>query len=372
MRDFRYVKQVMEGFLADGPRGCSCSIHLNNEKVFEECVGYADFEKKKPITPKTIFRIFSMTKSVTSVAALMLYDRGLLRIDEPLYKYLPFFKNMRICHVADNGIISTMPAANYILVRDLMKMTSGIAYPEFNCVAGTRMQRLEKEALKTKKDLTVMDLAELIAKGPLSFEPGTHWLYGYSCEVLAALVERVSGETFSEFLKKELFGPLEMNDTSFKISEGKRDRLCVMYGQYQDSPYKINTSRDNQYEPGYKHEAGGDGLLSTLGDIDRFAGMLCNGGIYDSVRILKDETIREMSNGHLSPAQHKDCDQEGWGYGVSVNPNPPGEFGWGGMAGTFYIVDQRHKMTISYMQNLSPNLYEGRKKLLRDAVYKCL
>jgi len=304
MGQFDKVTELLKSFLEYGPAGCSCAIWKGDTKVYENYVGYADLDTKKPILPDTIFRIYSMSKIITCTAALMLYERGRFLLNDPLYEYLPEFKDMQVYHCRPNGKYYTSPARNPIRIKDLFTMTSGITYGDMDSESGKEAAKALREALKDENVAQKYDvrmLCEILAKIPLAFEPGTHWHYGYSHDVLGALIEVISGKKFSQFLHDEIFEPLGMKDTFFRIPEEKRDRLCSMYRKEKDGSLKKETGMDRFYQPNAIFESGGGGLLSTLEDYGRFARMLVNGGQLDGVRILGRKTVQLMASNHLTP-----------------------------------------------------------------------
>ena len=388
MGQFDKVTELLKSFLEYGPAGCSCAIWKGDTKVYENYVGYADLDTKKPILPDTIFRIYSMSKIITCTAALMLYERGRFLLNDPLYEYLPEFKDMQVYHCRPNGKYYTSPARNPIRIKDLFTMTSGITYGDMDSESGKEAAKALREALKDENVAQKYDvrmLCEILAKIPLAFEPGTHWHYGYSHDVLGALIEVISGKKFSQFLHDEIFEPLGMKDTFFRIPEEKRDRLCSMYRKEKDGSLKKETGMDRFYQPNAIFESGGGGLLSTLEDYGRFARMLVNGRQLDGVRILGRKTVQLMASNHLTPEQIEDITWShmagyGYGLGVRVMMNPQkggingsiGEFGWSGMAGTWVLMDPTENLTVVFMQQLLSNLEPYMIPRLRNVIYGCI
>ncbi|WP_019533220.1 serine hydrolase domain-containing protein [Paenibacillus ginsengihumi] len=388
MSQFQHITSLLHRFVDKGPAGCACSVALDGETVYEEYVGLADIERNKPIAPDTIFRIYSMTKVITCTAALMLYERGHFLLNDPLDEYLPEFRHPQVYRRNPYGAVSVEPAAGPIRVKDLFMMTSGLTY------AGSRMET-ERETKKVLDELKqkekagepydVRALSKAIASVPLAFDPGTHWRYGISHDILGALIEVVSGKTFGQFLQDEIFEPLGMEDTFFRIPEHKKDRLCHLYNRAEDGTLTKNTSMDDYYQPGAVYEGGGGGLLSTLGDYSRFASMLARGGELDGVRILGSRTIGLMATNHLGPQQLADFDWPhlagyGYGLGVRVMIDPAaggsnssiGEFGWLGMAGTWVLIDPKERLSAVYMQQMLPNFEAYHQPRLRAVIYGAL
>ncbi|MDM5327760.1 serine hydrolase domain-containing protein [Neobacillus sp. CF12] len=303
MKSFEKLHPLLKSFVEKGPAGCACSVTHQGKTVFEDYFGYADLETEKPILRDTIYRIYSNTKLVTCVAALILYERGLFLLNDPLEDYLTEFKEPKVYHRNKNGDLSILPATKSIRVKDLFMMTSGLTYGG----DGNETERQVKMALdnfnhnKGPENLDVRTLSQILSKIPLAFEPGTQWQYSYSHDVLGALIEVLSGKSLGQFLKDEIFDPLEMKDTFFKIPEEKKERLCSLYNRNEDGELTKNSLMDGNYKPEAKFESGGGGLLSTLDDYSRFAHMLANGGELNGVKILGRKTIELMSTNHLQP-----------------------------------------------------------------------
>jgi CubicO group peptidase (beta-lactamase class C family) len=382
MNQLQRLTPLLKSFMEKGgPAGCACTVVRHGEVLYQENFGYADLEKKISIQPDTIYRIYSMTKVVTCVAALMLYEKGLYLLNDPLDEYLPEFKNPQVYRYNENGTKSISPAANPIRIKDLFTMSSGLTYDG----DGTETERQTRKIFEKGTTLDMKALSKELAAIPLDFDPGTHWKYGTSHDVLAALIEVLSGQSFGEFLKKEIFEPLGMTDTSFRIQEDKRDRLCIMYNRAEDGTLTPNTSMDTPFQPESRFESGGGGLLSTIGDYSRFAQALAKGGQLDGVRILSPKTIQLMATNHLSPQQLKDFNwphMNGYGYGLGVRVmmDPAaggingsiGEFGWAGLAGSWLLIDPKEDLSVVYMQQMLPSLEPYIANRLRAVIYGAL
>ncbi|MEH7413851.1 serine hydrolase domain-containing protein [Neobacillus drentensis] len=384
LKNFDHLKPLLKSFVESGPAGCACSVYHQNEQVFEDYVGYADLDTKKPITPNTIYRIYSMTKVVTCVAALMLYERGEFLLEDPLEEYLPEFKNPQVYREDERGEVYPTPAAKSIRVKDLFTMTSGLTY-EGKSNETERQVTIAMNDLRKKGTFTVRELSRALANIPLAFDPGTQWRYSLSHDVLGAFIEVVSGKSFGEFIREEIFQPLSMKDTFFKVPEDKKDRLCSLYDWKEQDNLLKNMRLDAEYQPGSLYESGGGGLLSTLNDYSRFAHMLANGGTLDGERILGRKTVELMAMNHLQPEQVTTFNWphlNGYGYGLGVRTmvNPAlagsnssiGEFGWMGMAGTWVMIDPEEQLSAVYMHQLLPNFETYTQPRLRNVIYGAL
>lgn len=388
MDRFRPLTELLQRFTETGPAGCSCTIVQDGEVLYEQCFGYADVETKAPVRPDTLFRIYSMTKVITCTAALMLYERGLYLLNDPLGDYLPEYKHSEVYRHNPTGAISTSPAAGPIRIKDLFTMTSGLTYGGDRHETARDIAKLNEE-LRAKaangEKYDIRSFARSLSSVPLAFDPGTHWQYGLSHDVLGALIEVLTGKSFGQFLKDEIFEPLQMHDTFFRIPGDKKDRLCSMYDRSDDGVLTKNTRLDANYQPDAVFESGGGGLISTLGDYSRFTQILAGGGRKDGVSLLSPHTIRLMATNHLGPEQLKDYEwpqQAGYGYGLGVRVmiDPPaggssssiGEFGWSGMAGSWALIDPALKLSAVYMQQLIPSQEPYFHPRMRNVIYGAL
>ena len=387
MNDFYALRALMKHIADIGPTGCACSVTRHGETVFEDYCGYADSEKTKPIEPDTIYRIYSMTKVITCTAALMLFERGAYLLDDPLKEYMPEFSDMKVCSYDTAGTMTIKPAENPILIRDLFCMTSGLVpYVGDESHPVLRMAEFYKELRKERYGL--LEAISHIVRVPLAFEPGTHWKYGMSHDVLGALIEVLSGKTFGAFLKDEIFNPLGMKDTFFHIPEDKKVRLSGLYSRNSDGTYTEYSGLKirEHFDWGEPYENGGGGLLSTLGDYMKFSRVLACGGEKDGIRLLGRKTLELMATNHLNPVQLQDYrnkpQKSGYGYGLGVRTmmdraaggcnGSIGEFGWGGAAGTWMMIDPMEEMAAVYMQQLWPTMGEYIQPRLRAVINAAL
>lgn len=383
MSSFERLTPLFKRYMEQGgPAGCACLVMRSGETVYDEKFGYANLETKQLIQSDTIYRIYSMTKVITCAAALQLYERGLYLLDDPLEEYLPEFKNPSVFRQYESGNMVAGPAAGPIRIRDLFTMTSGLTYGG----SGSETERLTGPIYqKAPASMDVRAFTRALAEVPLAFDPGTRWQYGLSHDVLGALIEVLSGQTFEQYLKREIFDPLGMKDTSFRISEGKRDRLAVMYNLAEDGTLTPNNSLETPYQPECRFESGGGGLLSTIGDYARFAQALVRGGELDGYRLLSPKTVQLMATNHLTPQQMNDynwghLNGYGYGLGVRVMIDPAaggtgssiGEYGWAGMAGSWVMIDPQEDLTLVYMQQMLPSREPYIANRIRNVVYSAL
>jgi len=339
------LRQVVAGNVAAGEyAGVNLVIARHGEVVLAESFGWQDLEEKRPMQPDTIFAIASMSKPVTAVAVMMLYEEGKFLLEDPVTKYLPAFARMQVLATEGGDPAQTVPAAGPITIRQLLTHTSGLFNFKGYAAAGINPQ------------LNLAATVDRMAGVPLSHQPGQAWRYGLSYEVLARLVEVWSGQPFDVFLAERIFQPLGMKDTGFFVPADKAARLA--------KGYRLNAQ--GVVEPLPKQGApdqapiflsGGGGLYSTTGDFLRFAQMLLNGGLLDGHRLLSPLTVDAMLRSNV-PADVMPPDgpngRKGFGMGlggyVLVDPaaaedlGVKGEFNGAGVGGTFYWIDREHDL----------------------------
>jgi len=377
--DFIKVTDFLNSLRNIGIPGADLAIYIKGKEVYRHQTGYADLETKTPIKPDTIYQFWSMTKVITCVSALRFYEKGIFKLNDPVSDYLPEFKDMEVQHTRENGAVYIEPAKNPIRIVDLFTMSSGLTY--------NWTPSLEKLDKRTKGNFTLKQFVAALSKDPLYFEPGTCWHYSLSHDVLGRLVEVLSGKTLGEYFYDNIFSPLGMTDTFFRLPKDKKDRMVSCY-EYDDlsKKHKKITKLPLRFDPDNKFESPGGGLLSTVDDYAKFANALCAGGTAENKhRLLSSATIDLMRTNHLDDARMKDYNwphQSGYGYGLGVrtmidkaaggsNSNI-GEYGWAGMAGTQLLIDPSCGLTYVYAQQLIPSKEEYYSQRLRNVVYGCL
>jgi CubicO group peptidase (beta-lactamase class C family) len=319
-----------------------------------------------------IFRIYSMTKPIVSVAAMTLVEEGRLSINEPLSKYIPAFTEMKV-GVENGGTLELVPAKRPITVQDLMRHTSGLTY---GFTGASRVQKLVRDANLISQERTAAEHVEVLARLPLQHQPGAVWEYSVSTDVLGRIVEIVSGGALGEVLRERIFAPLGMNDTAFFTPESKLARRAepISFESFETARIAAN----NQTAPP-RFESGGGGLLSTIGDYARFAAMLSGGGALDGARILGSRTIAFMASDHLAANVVKNhvllWPGHGFGLGFCVRTEPGlaptagsiGEYFWGGVAGTAFWISPRDALFAILMVQ-APEYREYFRVLFRNLV----
>jgi CubicO group peptidase (beta-lactamase class C family) len=355
--------------------------------------GLADIEAARPVVPDTIWRIYSMSKPITSVAAMLRYEHGDFELTDPISRWLPEFAAPRVYVGGPAGRPVTVPATEPIRVWHLLTHTAGLTYPFHRVDVTDEIYRAG--GFDIGKEPEGLDLAGVVrryAGFPLAFQPGTEWLYSVATDVLGRLVEIWSGRPLDRFLADEIFAPLGMSDTGFHVPEHQHDRLAALYAVAPGQPEKVRY--DALGEP-YKHVpgwfSGGGGLVSTSADYLRFVRMLLGGGELEGTRLLSPRTVRYMSRNHLPGGVDLQAfgrplfaetryDGVGFGLGLAVTDDPvsakvltgTGESYWGGMASTAFWVDPADDLAVVFMTQLMPSSTYPLRSQLRQLVYSAL
>ena len=385
MADFKELSRLLEEILEQGPAGCGCAVARNGEILFEEYHGVKDLESGEPITADSVYRQYSTTKVAVCTGAMMLLERGKFLLNDPIYEYFPEWKDTMVAQPEEDGSYRVRPAKRPILIRDCFSMAMGIGY------GGTdhTHQAAEKVRAQLRANVgeyTLQQEIKAMAEVPVAFDPGTHWLYGFGHELVAGLIEVVSGKGVGQFLKEELFEPLDMKNTAFHYYGDIRERMVTTYllkedGSREASPY---FQRDELFEPEAKYEGGGAGLFSTVRDYLALTQMLACGGEYQGRKIMGRKTIDLMRCNQLNEQQLKEFRNpylEGYGYGCGVRTlmdpsagvnSSVGEFGWTGMLGSYVSIDPAEKLSLVYMHNLFPNREAYIHPRIRNIVYGVL
>ncbi len=379
---FAAIKDALRGYVDRQELPCLISlIHVDGEIVFCDKYGYADMESDREICYDDIFRIASMTKPVTAVAALMLYEEGKFALDDPISRFIPSAANLKVCEIGEDGECELIAAKKEITMLDLFTHTSGIANgfnPEHP------VDRLYQETFGTSGEHYSMSLkkfCEKLMELPLKHHPGTQWGYSDSIHILGYVIEILSGEPFDQFLKKRVFEPLEMQDTDFFVPADKLSRVVPIHVKNEDgelvaaSPEMQKLQRDET-----KLKSGGGGLSSSISDYLNFCVMLVNGGSFRSKQLLKPDTVALLAQDHTSPRQidgrfseeflstldavsrkNNLEELEGHQHGLSVAVKikdgniPKGIIGWGGGATTTFWIDPARSILGISLSQFMPN-----------------
>ncbi len=372
-----HIRSIMGRHVAEKRiPGASGLIARRGKIAYQETFGMADMETGAPMRMDTIHRIYSMSKPITSVALMMLYEEGRFQLNDPVAKYLPEFAKMQVAieekdPQTGKPVMKTVPAKRPITIRDLLRHTAGLTYGVF----GDTLVDREYRKVRILSQANLAEFVTQLAALPLQYEPGTRWHYSVSVDVLGRLVEVLSGKPFDQFLQERLFAPLGMVDTGFTVPAAKKDRLAKLYtltreGALQPAP--ICGTREECFEkfpnavPSFLQsigmQSGGGGLVSTAYDYLRFSQMLLNQGQYEGRRLLSRKTVQLMSSDHLGSIPGMGPGM-GFGLGFAVSKAPgeagmmgsPGEFNWGGAAGTRFWIDPQEELIGIFMIQILPH-----------------
>ena len=373
----RLLQDTLSRFVSSGQiAGCVVKVVRNNQCCFEGSFGCANLENQVPMSSEnTIFPIASMSKVITVAGIMRLYEQGLFKLWDPVSEYLPGFKKAKIAVEKPDGSCEIRDAKGEVTLRQLFTMTSGVPYAGTDTAAARIRMEKEKEYIETNQRMPgTVEYCNLVGQLPLAFEPGEKWMYGFSIDVLGAVIEVLSGKSLGEYLKETIFDPLGMKDTAFFVPAEKQRRIATLYH------IREGMKPANRPYPAQKpqFESGGGGLFSTVGDYSRFAQMLLQGGTLDGVRILGRKTIDLIAADHLTPQQqatHSWDTQRGYGYGLGVRvmTHPEiagingsvGEWGWDGAFGNWFCVDPKENLTCVYLTtNLPGDHYRFIPKLM--------
>lgn len=354
--------------------GNTCIAYVGGKEVYRHSAGFNDRENNIRMRGDELFYVYSITKTVTTLAALQLLEKGLFHLNDGLDMYMPEFHNPK---VKSGGKV--VDAKGWIRVRDLFSMTAGYDYDL--CSDEINKHRNADGTIST------LEMAKGIAETPLTFNPGEDWLYSVCHDVLAAFVEKVSGQRFADYVKENIFDPCGMKDSCFHMDEEEKLRRMAQQYQFNDSTGMAKVyGKKNDYVFGDCYDSGGAGLISTADDMAKYAKVLAAGGITDSgERIISRRTIDLWRTNTLNEKQLKSYNWDGlcgYGYGLGVrthmNPaesgslSPLGEFGWSGAAGGFIMVDPENEVGLFYVHHMLNNQEWFTVPRIRNIFYSCL
>ncbi len=378
------ITSTLQRFIDSGKTAAvSALVFEKGKEVYYGAFGYADREAKTPMDRNTIVRIFSMTKPITGVALMTLYDKGAFQLDDPLSKYAPEFTNMKVFRGVDakgNPILEA--AKRPITIRDITRHTAGFTGAADTSVLG----KMFNTADPMNRENTLTEMAKRLASLPLQFDPGDQWAYGPSVDVQAYLVEKLSGKPFDQYVRETILDPLQMTHTRYVIPENELPRFAALYNR-NDSGVLSRAAEEQANSFNTKDwplKPGGWGLTSTLDDYMKFAQMLVHKGSLGNVAVLKPSTVELMSANQLSDTISKRMwlpskGRVGFGIDFAVRTAPPqtkdenngavGEFFWDGAASTLFWVDPKNELTAVLFTQLMPFDKVKLHKRFRDAIY---
>jgi CubicO group peptidase (beta-lactamase class C family) len=380
---------IQDKYIDTGKLPCALTqVWRRGQLAYQSVQGFADVERGTPLKADSLFRIYSMTKPVTSVAFMILVEEGLVSLDDPVHRFIPAWRDLGVFQAGVAGAFQTKKVAEPMRVLDLLRHTAGLTYgfqQRTNVDAAYR--KLKLDGIDSEGGL--QEFVDRLGTVPLEFSPGESWNYSVATDVLGYLVEKISGQPFDAFLKERIFDPLKMIDTGFFVPESQRARFTACYALtpsgkvvLQDDPEKSRFLSD----PSVK--SGGGGLVSTADDYMRFCRMLLNGGELDGARLLSPKTIKLMTINHLpggkeltelSKSLFSEAVFEGLGFGLGFamtvdqartkNIGSLGEYFWGGMASTAFWVDPVEDLAVVFLTQLMPSSSYPIRRELRTLVY---
>jgi CubicO group peptidase (beta-lactamase class C family) len=382
--------------------GTQLVIYRRGKVVHSSVQGYADLERKVPVKDDSIYRIYSMTKPITSVAFMMLFEEGRVALDEPVAKYIPEWKDLGVFVAGSAPAFLTRPPSRPMLIVDLLRHTSGLTYG-FQQRSNVDAAYREAKIGDVEKAGTLDSMIEQLAKIPLEFSPGEAWNYSVATDVIGYLIGKISGKPFEQFLKERIFDPLGMSDTDFYVPASKAHRLAACYSADPKGGITFHaaqrkgtlTLQDDPATSSFLSPpsliSGGGGLCSTVADYLTFCRALINGGELGGVRLLGPKTLQLMTSNHLPngmdlPGMSRSLFSEatyngiGFGLGFSVTmepaktliPGSAGEYSWGGAATTSFWIDPAEELITIFMTQVLPSSAYPLRRELRTMVYAAI
>lgn len=368
--------------------GCQTLVARHGEVAYCESQGSMDLERRKPMADDTIFRIYSMTKPITSVALMTLYEQGAFQLNDPVSRVIPEWRDQQVYVSGSGADMQTRAPKQPMTFRHLLSHTGGLTYGAADHPVD---QAYREQGVRRGEGETLRTFVEKLARVPLRYDPGEQWLYSLSTDVCGYLVEALSGQRFDQYLQQQIFDPLEMQDTSFSVAPAKVDRFAANYQRRPDKTLQlIDDPAVSSYLKTPAFFSGGGGLTSTIADYYRFCEMLRRGGELDGARILGPRTIELMTKNHLTGgldlAQmalggRSETANEGVGFGlgfamtlgeVEAGTIAAGDYYWGGAASTIFWVDPNEDLVVIFMTQLMPSGSFNFRGQLKNIIYSAI
>ena len=366
--------------------GAIVLIQQHGKPVYHEFFGVQDVVSKAPMTDKTIFRLFSMTKAITAVVSMQLLEEGKIKLDDPVSKYIPSFAEVKVGveKKAEDGTITLdlVPPNRPPTVLDLMRHTSGVAYGFYG---DTMVRKAYRAANIYAGDFDLAEFSDRIAKLPLEYQPGTLWDYGHSTDILARVMEVAAGKSLYAIEKEKLLDPLGMTDTGFFVTDPEKQKLLAQPVP-NDADFRVG--RENDPTKVKKWQSASGGMVSTMADYARFVQMLLSGGTFEGKTYLKPETFKQMATDTIGPGAAVGRDYlyfpgDGFGFGLGLavrtdpgngRPPPPGDLGelkWDGASGCYFVVDRKQDMFFVLVEQ-TPSERQRIQRTLKQLIYEAM
>ena len=365
-------------------------VARRGQVCYLDTAGQRDMERGSAMAPDTIVRIYSMTKPVTSVALMTLYERGLFSLDDPVHRFIPAWRKLRVRKAGSHPLFLTVPCERPMTIRDLFMHTSGLTY-DFMQASNVDAAYRELDVGLPRRGYTLQKMIDQLATLPLEFSPGERWNYSLATDVLGYLVEVISGQSLPEYMQQAIFEPLGMVDTSFEIPPDKVDRLASCYERNLQKEVVLQDDGQDSHFTRRTFWSGGGGLLSTAADYYRFCQMLLNGGSLEGRRVIGSRTLQFMTRNHLpggrdmsqfATGSFSETAYEGVGFGLGFAnkldpvrngfPASVGSYFWGGLASTLFWVDPQEDLAVVFLTQLIPSSTFNFRGQLESIVYAAL
>jgi CubicO group peptidase (beta-lactamase class C family) len=368
--------------------GCQALVARHGHVAYFKSLGMMDRERRRPMADDTIFRIYSMTKPITSVALMMLFEQGAFQLNDPVSRFIPQWREHRVWISGEGSSMQTAAPEQPMTMRHVLSHTGGLTYGATN----HPVDRIYREiGVNREEGETLSGFADKLAKVPLRYQPGQRWMYSLSTDVCGYLVEAISGKRFDQFLQENIFDPLDMKDTAFHVAPRKASRLAANYERQADKTLKlIDDPERSRFLKEPTFFSGGGGLTGTTADYFRFCEMLRRGGELDGARILGRRTIELMHMNHLAGGKDlssmaigafSETAYEGVGFGlgfamtlgeVAAGAIAAGDYYWGGAASTIFWVDPKDDLVAIFMTQLMPSATFNFRGQLRNIIYSAI
>lgn len=388
----RLSTHLQERYLAPKKiAGCQVLVKRRGITAFSESLGQMDMARDTAMAPDTIFRIYSMTKPVTSVALMMLFEEGRFQLTDPVFKFIPSWRSHRVWVEGEGASMITRAPQSPLTIQHLLCHTAGLTYGGFLPGLELPVDSAYGAAGISRDGIdTLQTFAEKLANVPLLYDPGTRWSYSMATDVCGYLVEVISGQPFEQFLKERLFEPLEMPDTGFIVSDDKLDRFAACYDRGPDKTLRLQDDPEtSRYRKSPKAPSGAGGLVSTMRDYSHFCDMLIQRGVFNGKQLISRPTLELMTQNHLgqfSLAQRavggfSETSNEGVGFGLGFASTMDaaasgtvgqGDFYWGGLASTLFWVDPVENLYTIFMAQLIPSSTFNFRGQIKNIVYGAL
>ena len=387
-----YLTSHLQGYVDDGRfPGCSCLVTRHGEEAYFRAFGERDVERNLSMERDTVVRIYSMSKPITSVALMMLYERGKFQLDDPVSKFIPSWSDLSVYENGDGETMVTSPTTVPVTFKHLLTHTSGLTYGFMNSHPVDALYR-NASIGGERQGSTLQGMIDDLADIPLSFTPGSRWNYSVATDVCGYLVQLFSDTDLDVFVRERITEPLGMNDTGYQVPALSQEKFAACYRYNRGGGFELQDDpTTSPYHQRPTFFSGGGGMVATIDDYSRFAQMLLNGGDFDGYRMLGRKTVEYMATNHMPgnvdlAAMGQPVFSEtsyhgiGFGLGFSVVLDPaaagvldsPGEFAWGGAASTYFWVDPLEDMTVVFITQLLPSSMYPIRRELKTLIYQAI